>query len=39
MVITEAGADERVAQLVYVTSMMPETGQSLADLVGSQPAP
>jgi pimeloyl-ACP methyl ester carboxylesterase len=39
MVITEAGADERVAQLLYVTSMMPETGQSLADLVGSQPAP
>jgi pimeloyl-ACP methyl ester carboxylesterase len=39
MVITEAGADQRVAQLLYVTSMMPEAGQSLADLVGSQPAP
>jgi hypothetical protein len=39
MVITEAGTDQRVAQLLYVTSMMPEAGQSLADLVGSQPAP
>ena len=27
MVITQAGADQRVAQLVYVTSMMPEAGQ------------
>ena len=39
MVITEAGADERVSQLLYVTSMMPEAGQSLADLGSSQPAP
>jgi pimeloyl-ACP methyl ester carboxylesterase len=39
MVITQAGADPRVAQLLYVTSMMPEAGQSLADLAGSQPSP
>jgi pimeloyl-ACP methyl ester carboxylesterase len=39
MVITEAGADERVAQLVYVTSMMPDVGQSLGDIAGSEPAP
>ena len=39
MVITQAGADQRVAQLLYVTSMMPEPGQSLADLAGSQPTP
>jgi pimeloyl-ACP methyl ester carboxylesterase len=39
MVITQAGAEQRVTQLLYVTSMMPEAGQSLADLVGSQPTP
>jgi pimeloyl-ACP methyl ester carboxylesterase len=39
MVITQAGADQRVAQLLYVTSMMPEAGQSLAALAGSQPTP
>lgn len=39
MVITEAGADQRVAQLLYVTSMMPGAGQSSADLVGSEPTP
>jgi pimeloyl-ACP methyl ester carboxylesterase len=39
MVITQAGAHERVAQLLYVTSMMPDAGQSLADLAGSQPTP
>jgi pimeloyl-ACP methyl ester carboxylesterase len=39
MVITEAGADQHVAQLLYVTSMMPQAGQSLAELVGSQPTP
>lgn len=39
MVITQAGADQRVARLLYVTSMMPRAGQSLADLVGSQSAP
>jgi hypothetical protein len=38
MVITQAGADRRVSQLLYVTSVMPQAGQSLADLVGSQPA-
>ncbi len=39
MVITEAGADERVSQLLYVTSVMPQTGQSLADVAASQPTP
>ena len=39
MVITEAGADDRVTQLLYVTSVMPEAGQSQADLIGSEPAP
>jgi pimeloyl-ACP methyl ester carboxylesterase len=39
MVITEAGADQRVSQLLYVTSMMPQAGQSLAELVGSHAAP
>ncbi len=39
MVITEAGADDRVTQLLYVTSVMPDAGQSQADLVGSAPAP
>jgi pimeloyl-ACP methyl ester carboxylesterase len=39
MIITEAGADYRVAQLLYVTSVMPDAGQSQADLVGAEPAP
>jgi pimeloyl-ACP methyl ester carboxylesterase len=39
MIITEAGADDRVTQVLYVTSVMPDAGQSQADLVGSEPAP
>jgi pimeloyl-ACP methyl ester carboxylesterase len=39
MVITEAGADDRVTQLLYVTSVMPDDGQSEAQLIGSEPAP
>ena len=39
MVITEAGADDRVTQLLYVTSVMPRAGQSQVDLIGSEPAP
>lgn len=39
MIITEAGADQRVTRLIYVTSVMPDTGESQADLVGSDPAP
>jgi pimeloyl-ACP methyl ester carboxylesterase len=39
MIITEAGAEERVTQLLYVTSVMPDAGQSQADLVGAEPAP
>src|ERR1700750_1292784 len=32
MVITEAGADERVARLLYLTAMMPDEGESPAAL-------
>ena len=39
VVITEAGCDDRVTQLLYVTSLMPEAGQSQAELIGSEPAP
>jgi pimeloyl-ACP methyl ester carboxylesterase len=39
MVITEAGADDQVTQLLYVTSVMADEGQSQADLIGSVPAP
>jgi pimeloyl-ACP methyl ester carboxylesterase len=39
VIITEAGADERVIGLIYVTSVMPDAGQSQADLIGSEPAP
>ena len=39
MIITEAGADGRVSKLLYVTSVMPDAGQSQADLIGSEPAP
>jgi pimeloyl-ACP methyl ester carboxylesterase len=39
VIITEAGSDERVTQLLYVTSVMPDTGQSQAELIGSEPAP
>jgi pimeloyl-ACP methyl ester carboxylesterase len=39
VIITEAGVDDRVTQLLYVTSVMPDVGQSQADLIGSEPAP
>jgi pimeloyl-ACP methyl ester carboxylesterase len=39
MIITEAGVDARVTQLLYVTSVMPDAGQSQAQLIGSEPAP
>jgi pimeloyl-ACP methyl ester carboxylesterase len=39
VVITEAGGDDRVTKLLYVTSVMPEAGESQADLIGSEPAP
>jgi pimeloyl-ACP methyl ester carboxylesterase len=39
MIITEAGVDDRVTQLLYVTSVMPDAGQSQADVIGSEPAP
>lgn len=39
MVITEAGADERVSQMFYVSSMMADSGQALADIARSEPTP
>jgi pimeloyl-ACP methyl ester carboxylesterase len=39
VIITEAGIDDRVTQLLYVASVMPDAGQSQADLIGSEPAP
>jgi pimeloyl-ACP methyl ester carboxylesterase len=39
MVITEAGADERVNRLIYLTSVMPDSGQSQGELIGAEPAP
>jgi pimeloyl-ACP methyl ester carboxylesterase len=39
VIITEAGVDDRVTELLYVTSVMPNAGQSQADLTGSEPAP
>src|SRR6478735_4703176 len=37
VVITEAGADDRVARLLYLTSVMPDAGQSQGELIGSEP--
>lgn len=39
VIITEAGLEDRVTQLLYVTSVMPDSGQSQADLIGAEPAP
>jgi pimeloyl-ACP methyl ester carboxylesterase len=39
VIITEAGVEERVIGLIYVTSVMPDAGQSQAELIGSAPAP
>jgi pimeloyl-ACP methyl ester carboxylesterase len=39
MIITEAGVDEQVIELMYVTSVMPDAGQSQAQLIGGEPAP
>jgi pimeloyl-ACP methyl ester carboxylesterase len=39
MVITEAGVDERVSRLLYVTSVMADEGQSQGELLGGEPAP
>jgi pimeloyl-ACP methyl ester carboxylesterase len=39
MIITEAGAEDRVIKLLYVTSVMADTGESQAELTGSEPAP
>jgi pimeloyl-ACP methyl ester carboxylesterase len=39
MVITEAGADDRVAGLVYLTSVMPDPGRSQGEMTAGEPAP
>jgi pimeloyl-ACP methyl ester carboxylesterase len=39
VIVTEAGADDRVSGLIYVTSVMPDEGQSQAALAGAEPAP
>jgi pimeloyl-ACP methyl ester carboxylesterase len=39
MIITEAGAHDRVTRLLYVTSAMPDTGQSQAELTSADAAP
>lgn len=39
MIITEAGAHERVTQLLYLSSVMPDAGQSQAELTEAEPAP
>lgn len=38
-VITQAGARDKVAALVYVSALVPEVGESVSQLVGSMPAP
>jgi pimeloyl-ACP methyl ester carboxylesterase len=37
VIITEAGVDDRVTQLLYVTSVMPEAGQTQTEIIGSAP--
>jgi pimeloyl-ACP methyl ester carboxylesterase len=39
MVVTEAGVHPRVGQLVYVTSVMADAGQSQAELTAAEPSP
>lgn len=39
MVITEAGTEDRVTRLIYLTSVMPDAGQSQGDLTAAEPAP
>jgi len=39
MVVTEAGADDRVSQVLYLTSVMADVGESQAGLTSSEPAP
>ncbi len=39
VVATEAGEHQAVAQLVYITSMMPAEGESLGSIAGGDPAP
>jgi pimeloyl-ACP methyl ester carboxylesterase len=37
VVITEAGADDRVAALVYVTAFVPDAGESVSTLIADPP--
>lgn len=39
VVITEAGAHDRVARLCYLTSLMPDADETLASIAASEPAP
>jgi pimeloyl-ACP methyl ester carboxylesterase len=39
MVVTEAGADPKVAGLVYVCALVPNVGQSAADVTKDYPSP
>ncbi|GAA0901586.1 alpha/beta hydrolase [Rothia nasimurium] len=39
MVITEAGARDKVKGLVYVSALVPEVGETLSQLLGSMPSP
>jgi pimeloyl-ACP methyl ester carboxylesterase len=39
MVITGAGLSEQVTRLLYVTSVMPDVGQSQGELTAGEPAP
>jgi len=39
VIITEAGADEQVIELIYISSVMPDAGQSQAEMIGGEPAP
>jgi pimeloyl-ACP methyl ester carboxylesterase len=38
-VITEAGTDDKVAALVYITAFAPDTGESVGDLIANGPLP
>jgi pimeloyl-ACP methyl ester carboxylesterase len=39
MVITEAGADPKVAGLVYICALVPNVGQSVGDVIKDYPSP
>ncbi len=39
VVITQAGSDDKVKALVYVAALVPDSGESVNDLMKNQPAP